>query len=73
MDIEDGSYWKLQKAQMISTMVECLQGILMAKEAMAPDKNRLGNLIIRYEHFTRADDTNMRYAICLNTLWRQYY
>jgi hypothetical protein len=58
---------------MTSTMVECLQGIQMAKEAAAPDKNGLGNLMIRHEYFTRADDTNMRYTICSNTLWRQYY
>jgi hypothetical protein len=45
----------------------------MAKEAAAPDKNGSGNLIIRHEHFTRADDANMRYAMCLHTLWRQYY
>jgi hypothetical protein len=37
-------------------MVECLQGIQTAKEAGAPDKNGLGNLMIRYEHFTRADN-----------------
>jgi hypothetical protein len=55
---------------MISTMVECLQGIQMAREAVAPDKNTSGNLMIRYEHFTRADDTNTRYAMCLNALWR---
>jgi hypothetical protein len=73
MDIEVGSYWKPQEAQMTSTMVECLQGIQTAKEAAAPDKTRSGNLKIRHEHFTRADDANMRYTICLNTLWRQYY
>jgi hypothetical protein len=33
MDIDDQSYQKPQEAQMISTMVECLQGIQMAKEA----------------------------------------
>jgi hypothetical protein len=70
MDIEVGSYWKPQEAQMISTIVECLQGIQKAKEAAAPDKNGSGNPMIRYEHFTRADDTNMRYAMCSNTLWR---
>jgi hypothetical protein len=41
---------------MTSTVVECLQGIQTAKEATAPDKNRSGNLKIRHEHFTRADD-----------------
>jgi hypothetical protein len=45
-------------------MVEYLQGIQMAKEAIAPDKNGLGNLIIRYKHFTQADNTNTRYAMC---------
>jgi hypothetical protein len=54
-------------------MVECLQGIRAAKEAVAPDENRSGTLKIRYEHFTRADDANMRCTICSNALWRQYY
>jgi hypothetical protein len=35
MDIEVGSYQKPQEAQITSTMVECLQGIQMAKEATA--------------------------------------
>jgi hypothetical protein len=70
MDIEVGSYWKPQEAQMISTIVECLQGIQIAKEAAAPDKNGSGNPTIRYEYFTRADNANMRYTICLNALWR---
>jgi hypothetical protein len=35
IDIEVRSYQKLQEAQIISTMVECLQGIQMAKEAIA--------------------------------------
>jgi hypothetical protein len=73
MDIGVGSYWKPQEAQITSTMVECLQGIQMAKEAAAPDKNRSGNLIIRDEQFTRADNANTRYMICLNALWRWYY
>jgi hypothetical protein len=34
-DIEVESYQKSQEAQMTSTMVECLQGIQMAKEAIA--------------------------------------
>jgi hypothetical protein len=55
---------------MTSTMVECLQGIQMAKEAAAPDKNGSGNLKIRHEHFTRADNANTRYTMCSNTLWR---
>jgi hypothetical protein len=53
---------------MISTIVECLRGIHTAKEAAAPDKNRSGNRMIRHEYFTRADDANMRYTICSNTL-----
>jgi hypothetical protein len=68
MDIEVGCYWKPQEAQIISTMVECLQGIQMAKEAAAPDKNRWGNPKIRYEYFTRADNANTRYTMCSNTL-----
>jgi hypothetical protein len=39
----------------------------------SPDKDGLGNPIIRHEHFTRADDANTRYTMCSNTLWRQYY
>jgi hypothetical protein len=45
----------------------------MAKEAAAPDKNRLGNLANNDEHFTRADDAYTRYDMCSNTLWRWYY
>jgi hypothetical protein len=71
--MEVGSYRKLQEAQMTSTIVECLQGIQIAKEAAAPDKNGSGNLMIRDEYFTRADDANTRYTICSNALWRQYY
>jgi hypothetical protein len=73
MDIDIGSYQKLQEAQMTSTTVECLQGIHIGKEAAAPDKNRLGNLANNNKHFTRADNTIMRYAMCSNTLWRWYY
>jgi hypothetical protein len=58
---------------MTSTMVECLQGIQTAKEAAATDKNGSGNPMIRYEHFTRADDTNTRYAMYSNALGRRYY
>jgi hypothetical protein len=58
---------------MISTIVEYLQGIQTAKGAAAPDKNRSGNPAIKYEYFTRANNAYMRYTICLNTLWRQYY
>jgi hypothetical protein len=72
-DIEVGSYQKPQEAQMMSTVVGCLQGIQMAKEAIAPDKNGLGNPANNDEHFTRADDTYMIYDMCSNTLWRQYY
>jgi hypothetical protein len=70
IDIEVGSYQKPQEAQMISTMVECLQGIQMAKEATATDKNRSGNLANNDEYFTRADNANMRCAMCSNALWR---
>jgi hypothetical protein len=70
MDIEVRSYWKPQEAQIISTMVEYLQGIQTAKEAAAPDKNGLGNLANNDEYFTSTDDVYMRYAMCLNTLWR---
>jgi hypothetical protein len=52
MDIEVRSYRKPLEAQMISTIVECLQGIQTAKEAIAPGKNRSGNPAIKYEHFT---------------------
>jgi hypothetical protein len=58
---------------MISTVVECLQGIQTAKEAAAPDKNGSGNLANNDEHFTRADDAYTRCAICSNALWRRYY
>jgi hypothetical protein len=58
---------------MISTMVECSQGIQTAKKAAAPDKNRLGNLAIKNKHFTRANNTHMRHDMCSNALWRQYY
>jgi hypothetical protein len=58
---------------MTSTVVEYLQGIQMAKEAVAPDKNGSGKLTIRYEHFTTADDANTKYARCSNALWRRYY
>jgi hypothetical protein len=40
----------------------------MPKEAAAPDKNGSGNLMIRYEYFTRADDANMRFTMCSNAL-----
>jgi hypothetical protein len=45
----------------------------MVKEATAPDKDGLGNPMIRYEYFTIADDTNTRYTMSSNTLWRWYY
>jgi hypothetical protein len=72
-DIEVRPYRKPQEAQMTSTVVECLQGIQMAKEAAAPDKNGLGNPANNDEHFTRADDAYTRCAMCSNALWRQYY
>jgi hypothetical protein len=73
IDIEVGSYRKPQEAQIISTMVEYLQGIQMAKEAAAPDKNGSENLANNDKYFTRADNANMRYAMCSNALWRRYY
>jgi hypothetical protein len=73
MDIEARPYRKPQEAQMTSAMVECLQGIQMAKEAAAPDKNGSGNPANNNEHFTRADDAYTRYAMCSNALWRRYY
>jgi hypothetical protein len=73
MDIEVRSYRKPQEAQMISTVVECLQGIQTAKEAAAPDKHGSGNPAIKYEHFTRADDAYTTCAMCSNALWRQCY
>jgi hypothetical protein len=39
----------------------------------SPDKNRSGNLKIRHEYFTRADNGNTRYTMCSNALLRQYY
>jgi hypothetical protein len=68
MDIEVGSYRKPQETQMTSTMVEYLQGIQTAKEAAAPDQNGSGNLTIRHEHFTRADDASTRYTMYSNAL-----
>jgi hypothetical protein len=72
-DIDVGSYWKPQEAQMTSTMVECLQGIQMAKEGAARDKNRSGDPANNDEHSTRADDAYMICAMCSNALWRRYY
>jgi hypothetical protein len=68
IDIEVGSYWKLQEAWIISTIVEYSQGIQIAKAATAPDKNRLGNLGNNDEYFTRADNINMRYSMYSNAL-----
>jgi hypothetical protein len=73
MDIDVGSYWRPQEAQMTSTVVECLQGIQTAKEAAVHYKNGSGNPAIKNEHFTRADDAHTRCDICSNALWRQYY
>jgi hypothetical protein len=70
MDIEVRSYQKPQEAQIISTVVGYLQGIQIAMEAIAPAKNRSGNLAKNEEYFTRANDTHMRCDICSNTLWR---
>jgi hypothetical protein len=53
---------------MTSTIVEYLQGIQTAKEAIGPDKNRLGNLANNDEYFTRGDNANMRCTMYSNTL-----
>jgi hypothetical protein len=39
-----------------------------SKGSRSPDKRGSGNLKIRHTHFTRADDANMRYTMCSNTL-----
>jgi hypothetical protein len=72
-DIDIGSYRRPQEVQMTSTMVECLQGIQKAMEAALQYKNGSGNTAIKYEHFTRADDTYMKCDMCPNTLWMRYY
>jgi hypothetical protein len=43
------------------------------KGSRSPDKNGSRNPIIRYEHFTRANNANMRYTMYSNALWRRYY
>jgi hypothetical protein len=58
---------------MTYTMVEYLQGSQMAKEAIAPDKNRLGNLANNNKHYTRADNKHMKCNMYANAIWRQYY
>jgi hypothetical protein len=70
MDIDIRSYWKPQEAQIISTIVKCLQGIQTAKEAIVQYKNTSGNPAIRNGYFTRADDIHTRYNIYSNALWR---
>jgi hypothetical protein len=70
MDIGIKSYWKPQEAQMISTIVECLQGIQIVKEAIVQCKDRSGNPAIKYGHFTRADNIHTRYNMYSNALWR---
>jgi hypothetical protein len=44
-----------------------------SKGSHSPDKNGSGNPTIRYEYFTRANDTNTRYTMCSNALCRQSY
>jgi hypothetical protein len=68
MDIDIGSYLRPQEVQIISTMVEYLQGIQIPKEAIVQYKNGLGNPAIEYEHFTRADDIHTRCDIYSNAL-----
>jgi hypothetical protein len=72
-DIDVGFYRRPQEVQIISTMVEYLQDIQMSKEARVQCKNGSGNPAIEYEHFTRADNTHMKYDIYSNALWGQYY
>jgi hypothetical protein len=59
MDIDIRSYQRPQEAQIISTVVECLQGIQTAKEAAVQCKNGLGYPAIEYKHFTRAHDAHV--------------
>jgi hypothetical protein len=73
MEVDVTSYQRPQEGQIISSMVEYLQGIQMAKEATGSWKNRSGNLAIVYGQFTGADDTHMKHDMCSNTLQRQYY
>jgi hypothetical protein len=72
-DIGIRSYRMSQEVQMISIMVEYLQGIQTAKAATVQCKNGSGNPAIVYGHFTRADDAYMKYDMCSNALWRLYY
>jgi hypothetical protein len=72
-DIDVGSYWRPQKGQMTFTVVEYLQGIQMAKEAMDYCKNGSGNPAIVYRQFTRADNAHTKHDMCSNALWRRYY
>jgi hypothetical protein len=67
-DIDIRFYQRPQEVQIISTMVECLQGIQMAKEGTVQCKNGSGDPAIEYEHFTRANDIHMKYDIYSNTL-----
>jgi hypothetical protein len=73
MDIDVRSYRKPQEAQMTSTVVECLQCIQTAKEAIVQCKKGSGNTAIKYGHFTRADDAHTRCEMYSNVLRRRYY
>jgi hypothetical protein len=73
MNIDIRSYQRPQKGQMTSTMVECLQGIQMAKEAADKCKDGSGNPAIVYGHVTRADNAHTKHNMCLNALRRGYY
>jgi hypothetical protein len=56
---------------MISTVMEYLQGIQMAKAAANSFKNGSGNQVIVYGYLTRADDTYTEYDMCSNALLRR--
>jgi hypothetical protein len=53
---------------MLSRVVEYLQGIQMAIEAIDKCKNGSGNLAIVYGHFIRANDVHTKYDMSSNTL-----
>jgi hypothetical protein len=67
-DIGVGSYWISQEVQIISIVVEYLQGIQIAKVATVQCKNRLGNPAIVYGHFTRADDAYTKHNMYSKTV-----
>jgi hypothetical protein len=72
-DMDVGSYRRILDVQMTSTVVECLQGIDTAKEAVVQCKDGLASPAIEYEHFTRANNTYMKHNMYSNALQSQYY